>query len=575
VTHFQAGTEILTPEHWRELVEDSAIRPEILAEEDIRSLPSSLGLPTPDPALRHPNTHKGDYFGVWGETDKQHRPLDLGPGLWFGTRDVHGRLSGQYKPVTSRTAFNGNSVKYETCRGTRPSFAVPRRSLDALVNTMCDVFFTEGYKKALALASAGACAISLAGVDSWTVKPDPNNPASEPVEDFDAVTWRGRIVWIAYDSDAVLKPGVQWAEKRLTTELESRGAIVMVIRIPHASDGSKRGIDDYFRDRLAAGVSREDALCELKAFALAEVQDRARRKREPATSSDGAETCTVCPKLKEQIAEFKSADALVKHGPFTPDGAQVHRHLVDVANAARRNGKEKIPLLREDVARLALGATGTTPEKAVSRALKAYTPYQDDPELLATLPYRLEWREAGRKTHIDLYPLTPEEPQSKDQQYTALRRLPKDRKPVTKVIERDDSCRRCHSPEGVETRGTRRCLNEECGHTWHTRPIVLGRVETPAPEPTFLVAELPGHFVPASTSTYAGQNVPANDQPPITLVPVSFVSRDDLAAASGKPWPDPAPPEPKKWTPPPIAPSHHIAAGFRRVPRPAVAGGSE
>ena len=85
MTHFQAGTEILTPEHWRELVEDSAIRPEILAEEDIRSLPSSLGLPTPDPALRHPNTHKGDYFGVWGETDKQRRPIDLGPGLWFGT----------------------------------------------------------------------------------------------------------------------------------------------------------------------------------------------------------------------------------------------------------------------------------------------------------------------------------------------------------------------------------------------------------------------------------------------------------------------------------------------------------
>ena len=52
------------------------------------------------------------------------------------------------------------------------------------------------------------------------------------MEDFDAVRWHGRIVWIVYDSD-VLKPGVQWAERRLTKELESRGAVVILLRIPH------------------------------------------------------------------------------------------------------------------------------------------------------------------------------------------------------------------------------------------------------------------------------------------------------------------------------------------------------
>jgi hypothetical protein len=252
-----------------------------------------------------------------------------------------------------------------------------------------------------------------------------------------------------------------------------------------------------------------------------------------------------------------------------------------VAEAARRNGKEKIPLLREDVARLALGEAGTTAEKAVSRALKAYSAYQEDPEISATLPYRLEWDERGRKTHIDLVPLTPETPRTKAEEYQALSRLPRDRKPPAKVIDRDDSCRRCHSPEGVEARGTRRCLNEACGHTWHTRPVILGRTVTDpemsvSESSVLLVGALPGQNVPASTSTYAGQNVPASAALPARLIPVSFVSRDDLESADSPHYqavdlleaPLP-PPEPK---PTPITPRSQIARAFRPYEPRRVAG---
>jgi hypothetical protein len=330
-------------------------------------------------------------------------------------------------------------------------------------------------------------------------------------------------------------------------------------------------------------ITREEIVADLENVALVTALEKPRRP-EPPTGSDGEQSCRECPKLRERIGEYKAADELVRHGPFTQDGAQVVRHLVTVARAARSNGREKYPLERKEVARLALGASGLTAEKAVSRALQAYKVYQDDPELAASLPYRVEWRGAGRKTHIDLVPLTPDTPRSTADEYRVLAHLPRDRKPAARVLDRDDSCVRCHSPEGVAARGTRRCLNEACGHTWHTRSVILGRtvaraepaepVQTAIP---LLVGALPGQFVPDSTSTEPGQIVPANHGRPVNLMPVSFVSRAQLEAVAGPHYLGEAPPtEPAPWEPPPVAPPEHVARAFRRPAQvSAVAGGSE
>lgn len=272
---------------------------------------------------------------------------------------------------------------------------------------------------------------------------------------------------------------------------------------------------------------------------------------------DGGAGCSSSQALREQIAEYKAADELVKHGPFSPDGAQVIKHLVMVASATRTNGKEKLALERSEIARLALGATGTTGEKAVSRALQAYKAYQDDPEVRATLPYRLEWRPGGRKTHIDLVPLTPDTPRSTTEVYLGLARLRRDRTATVRVLDRDDSCQRCHSAEGVESRSTRRCLNESCGHTWHTRPVILGRSETGPQSPselfTSITGPLPGQSVPASTTTYAGQSVPETPSGPVSLV-----SYEDAVAAKGPSYYGEAPPEepqePPAPTPLPVTP---------------------
>jgi hypothetical protein len=63
-------------------------------------------------------------------------------------------------------------------------------------------------------------------------------------------------VYIAFDSDAMTKPGVFLALTRLKPFLESRGAIVRVVYLPSADDGTKVGLDDF----LAAGKSIDDLL---------------------------------------------------------------------------------------------------------------------------------------------------------------------------------------------------------------------------------------------------------------------------------------------------------------------------
>jgi Domain of unknown function (DUF3854) len=72
-------------------------------------------------------------------------------------------------------------------------------------------------------------------------------------------TLDGRRVFICFDSDAVSKPDVGLAERRLTNFLRQHGAWVAVIRLPAGDDGAKVGIDDYL---AAHGIDALDALAQ-------------------------------------------------------------------------------------------------------------------------------------------------------------------------------------------------------------------------------------------------------------------------------------------------------------------------
>jgi hypothetical protein len=242
-----AHVDVLTREHRRQLEVDSAIPADIIAEEDIRSLAGSHELPVPDLMFRHPNSYKGQHFPSWP---------DLGPGILFPIGTVYDGLTYQYKPdqLRQRPKDDGTyqTIKYETCGGSRLAIHVPRRVRRWLTARTRELWVTEGVKKALSGAGAGLCIIGLMGVDGWVVKTQPNMP-SDPLPDWDEIALRGRAVFIAFDSDVMTKPEVKGARDRLTAFLRKRGAAVVPVYIPNGPNGAKQGLDDYIAARLAAG----------------------------------------------------------------------------------------------------------------------------------------------------------------------------------------------------------------------------------------------------------------------------------------------------------------------------------
>lgn len=113
------------------------------------------------------------------------------------------------------------------------------------------VMIVEGEKKALAATLQGFATIGLGGVfnfyDTGLFLPE-----------LERIIWKGRQVYICFDSDAAHNPQIQAAEARFATELSlHRGAVLHLVRLPHRPDGKKQGVDDYL---LAEGPDALDKL---------------------------------------------------------------------------------------------------------------------------------------------------------------------------------------------------------------------------------------------------------------------------------------------------------------------------
>lgn len=153
------------------------------------------------------------------------------------------RLS-QIRPHTPRAP----GLKYETPKNANLIIDVHPRMRDRVRHGDEPLLVTEGCKTGDAATSRDIPTVVLAGVWGWCV------PGEKPYKlrpCWDHVNLEGREVSIAFDSDAMVKEGVQRALEALARCLEERGAAVRVIYLPDAADGSgaKQGIDDY----LAAG----------------------------------------------------------------------------------------------------------------------------------------------------------------------------------------------------------------------------------------------------------------------------------------------------------------------------------
>lgn len=125
--------------------------------------------------------------------------------------------------------------------GVHPYYPIVREfSWDEVANDpSIPILITEGEKKALAGCLAGMPTLGLGGVFNFSHD-------GELLPEMEWIEWKGRTVYLCYDSDAADNIQIQVAEGRLATELGTkRHANVFLVRLPELPGGAKMGIDDF------------------------------------------------------------------------------------------------------------------------------------------------------------------------------------------------------------------------------------------------------------------------------------------------------------------------------------------
>ncbi|MDP9439274.1 MAG: DUF3854 domain-containing protein, partial [Actinomycetota bacterium] len=213
--------------------------------------------------------------------------------------------------------------KYETPPGVSPVVDVHPRMLEEARHGDGPILVTEGAKTGDAGTSRGLCVVVLAGVWMWCV-PKERPYRLKPC--FDHIRLEGREVLVAFDSDCMTKAGVQEALAALVAALEDRGALVKVIYLPHAPDGSKQGIDDY----LAAGGTVREMFALARKFDSEDLgrvrlsrDERLRSAVEDLERRWWAEEWKGMGGRSERDVALKLVEAARRHGTLSADGVRV------------------------------------------------------------------------------------------------------------------------------------------------------------------------------------------------------------------------------------------------------------
>lgn len=221
--------------HHRELIDASAISEDVARDRGYRSVTEARQL------------------AELGFPQSQRRA----PGLVIPLRNVYGELqSYQLRPDAPRM-LDGRILKYETPRGSSNMLDCPRSTLRHVGDPKVRLWITEGARKADALASVGLRGVSILGVSSWRGRNSDNGLTALP--DWHGVALSGRELIICFDSDAFSNPNVHRAVETFGRWLESRGASLAFVYLPHAADGSKLGVDDFLAEH-----SRDDLLAKIE-----------------------------------------------------------------------------------------------------------------------------------------------------------------------------------------------------------------------------------------------------------------------------------------------------------------------
>jgi hypothetical protein len=178
----------------------------------------------------------------------------LVPGLLIPIHTVDGKIAAhQLRPDKPRT-LKKKKIKYETPKGSRIVLDCHPFIRSLLSDPTIPLWLTEGSKKADSLVSHGRCAIALLGVWGWRGSNGDGGKTLLP--DWELVALNGRLVYVVFDSDVMLKREVHNAMTRLGAFLKSRGATVRYVYLPCDEIGAKCGVDDF----LVAGHTIDDLI---------------------------------------------------------------------------------------------------------------------------------------------------------------------------------------------------------------------------------------------------------------------------------------------------------------------------
>jgi len=182
---------------------------------------------------------------------------ELGDCLAIPFTDANGKPTGyvRLKPDRPRKGKDGKPVRYESPKGSSNLAYFPPGTPTALPDVSTPLGITEGEKKATKADQDGFPCIGLVGVWGWMKKRPKGKDGKghgpyELIDDLARVSWRGRHVYLCFDSDAATNPSVCMAERELANILRRHGASVHVVRLPAGKVGpdgkpAKVGLDDY------------------------------------------------------------------------------------------------------------------------------------------------------------------------------------------------------------------------------------------------------------------------------------------------------------------------------------------
>ena len=192
----------------------------------------------------------------------------------------------------------------------------------ALSDPSIPIFLVEGEKKSAVLVQTGKLTVGLGGIWNWLV-----GKTHEPIPDLDEIVWKNRVVYLVPDSDAWRNDQVLLAVHRLGKELERRGAIVQVVRLPDLPGLEKTGADDY----LAAKGTKMFERLVTKTVSLKHHTFHAFRLQEKKKAKQEAEQESEKEQERQKAEVAAQSQALLS----TPtDLYQIHAKLEELSSAS-------------------------------------------------------------------------------------------------------------------------------------------------------------------------------------------------------------------------------------------------